>query len=186
MHIEGISAETQIEVLVTAKKEHRPPSTILLERLVQEHPELSDPVPPHVAHYHADAGYLGTLLILGANSDLQGDTNLRRLAATQEFFRAKFLDCIRSIQLRDPIALLYRNRIADIVQKCALTHRKFEVLVYHIFGESYSDIGTFLHISPNTVRTHVNAIHRKTGSRSLLDLLINYFGPGGIRIRRPR
>jgi DNA-binding CsgD family transcriptional regulator len=48
----------------------------------------------------------------------------------------------------------------------ALTEREVDVLRYLPTRLSTSDIATRLHISPNTVKTHLKHLYRKLGARS--------------------
>ncbi len=178
MHTAGIGTDTQISVAVQGK-DGRLPSAILLGKFFHQNSNSSDLAAPIVGHYHSKFGYLGTILIPRVSSIHQNDANLQVVNDRNEFFQERFVDCIKQVQFHDPYALLFRKRIVDIAQKCSLTYRECEVFAYHIFGKSYTQIGAYMDISSNTVRTHVNAIHRKTGTHGLAELFVKYFTPSG-------
>lgn len=52
-----------------------------------------------------------------------------------------------------------------------LTLRESEILPLLLGGASNEEIGERLHISPHTVKNHITAIYRKTGTESRFDLL---------------
>lgn len=177
MQTEGIGAESHIQILVVPEKENRIASTILLGRLFREHPIIADPVPPLVAHYYAESVYLGTILIPGSVSAAQKDAHLRVLTDQEEFFRESFGSVIQNAQHHKPYSLLFCNKLDDVARDCSLTPREHEVFVYHLFGEPHARIGELLNISTNTVHNHVSAIHRKTGSRNIGEIFVQYFTP---------
>jgi LuxR family maltose regulon positive regulatory protein len=51
-------------------------------------------------------------------------------------------------------------------RRCGLTRREHEAVSLKAEGFSYGEIAKQLSISPNTVKTHLNAAHRKTGTSS--------------------
>jgi len=59
----------------------------------------------------------------------------------------------------------------DTTRDFALTLRESEILPLLLDGASNDQIGDTLHISPHTVKNHVTAIYRKTGTENRFDLL---------------
>jgi len=64
--------------------------------------------------------------------------------------------------------------LSDLSAESALTGREEEVLKELLAGGSYKEIGGRLHISPETVKTHVSRIYRKTGVSSRQELKFKY------------
>lgn len=71
------------------------------------------------------------------------------------------------------------RRAAPVLTR--LTGREREVLRLVLAGQSSRDIAAQLQISPNTVSTHRQSVLRKTGARSLVQLLVSLDDLTGMR-----
>lgn len=63
------------------------------------------------------------------------------------------------------------KREPELYLNCAMTPREHEIYNFIIKGFSVKDIAKKLNISPDTVRTHKNAILAKNNVNSVLELL---------------
>jgi DNA-binding CsgD family transcriptional regulator len=71
-----------------------------------------------------------------------------------------------------PASTAHAVLLDDIAQTAALTPREFEVLQIWISGHNSAHIEEQLHISKNTVKTHLNHIYAKTGTANREELLV--------------
>lgn len=85
-------------------------------------------------------------------------------------------------QLRDksdPAAAIQNMEVQQMIQQAGLTKREKNILVLVAKGAQNQEIADTLHISVNTVKTHIYSIFRKTNSRNRVELVTwssNVFG----------
>ena len=60
---------------------------------------------------------------------------------------------------------------SDSCRQAGLTPREVEIALLIAQGSTYKEIASDLHISPNTVSSHVATIYRKTGTRSKVEMV---------------
>jgi len=77
-------------------------------------------------------------------------------------------------QLRDksdPAAAIQNMEVQQMVQQAGLTKREKNILLLVSKGAQNQEIADALHISVNTVKTHIYSIFRKTNSRNRVELV---------------
>lgn len=77
-------------------------------------------------------------------------------------------------QLRDksdPVAAIQTMEARQMVQQAGLTKREKNILLLVSKGAQNQEIADTLHISVNTVKTHIYSIFRKTNSRNRVELV---------------
>ena len=72
----------------------------------------------------------------------------------------------------------FRRAIAPGAESAALTARELEIVRLVALGRSGPEIADELHISHDTVRTHVRNAMTKTGARSRAQLVAKVIGDG--------
>lgn len=132
-----------------------------------------------------------TITELWTPSSLLGILMLWRSRDASEISRAT-IDALGGIaplltRLLEHHLLLYRGTTSSadsfdmalrrIVDDAQLSRQELRVLTLRLYGQSYKEIASSLHISISTVKQHLAAVYRKSGVHSQTELLARYLAP---------
>ena len=67
--------------------------------------------------------------------------------------------------------------VRKVAGNANLTPQESRVLLLAFMGHSYHEIGESLHVSINTVQTHIRSIYRKTGVSKLSEVFAKFLTP---------
>lgn len=158
-----------------------PPERLHADRLVEEvrrdrfpiesyHPPLS------FVYYYSNDAYLGTIVIWreGGRSPISTRTieAMRGLESVVIFLLS---GCVARYQSDRPVDSHFQEALLRIVREGGLSSQEKRIMILQLLGHSYREIADILAISIDTVGKHVNAIHRKTETRSFGELFAKYF-----------
>ena len=109
--------------------------------------------------WRPDASWLATfgLLVLGTAMLLFASFN-GKVRVVEEAFEA-------------PSQTPQERRALELAERCGLTPRETEVMLVWLAGHNAAYVEKTLHISRNTVKTHLNHVYAKTGAAGREDLL---------------
>ena len=98
-----------------------------------------------------------------------------------ERLRPFIVYAVTDFVVRSSLASSKGQEIEPMVRKVAgnanLTQQESKVLLLAFMGHSYHEIGESLHVSINTVQTHIRAIYRKTGVSKLSEVYAKFLTP---------
>lgn len=87
--------------------------------------------------------------------------------------------CITDFLVRTTLESGGGGQLENLIRKVAgasnLTAQESRVLLLGFLGRSYQEIADQLHVSVNTVQTHIRAIYRKTGVSKLGEIYAKFF-----------
>ncbi len=153
------------------------------EQLVKEMTSQGFPLtqyhkPITTDYYFHQNNYLGTIILWRKKTNAPISKEVSALMLRLEPFIVFLLsDGVARLQRAEPVANEFQKMFRAVSNEAGLTAREREVMILHLLGKPYEEIAEKLFISVDTVRKHVKAIHRKTGSRSYTELFGTYFGP---------
>ena len=141
--------------------------------------ELSNHHPPKFFHYFLDNGEpIATItLVREKKKSPVSDESLQLLSELEPFIKFLFASFLAMQQKAEPFTAVFRDAVYRIQQEAKFSEQEHNVLVLKLAGHSYKMIAAHMKVSLNTVRTHIKAIHRKTGTRSHTELFAKYFTP---------
>ena len=85
--------------------------------------------------------------------------------------------CVTSVVVTWTLARQPRAAAPRVQDRWGLSEREFEVAGQVALGLSNKDIASALHISPNTVKTHLRTVFEKAGVRSRFELISRMSAP---------
>lgn len=140
---------------------------------------LSEYHPPKFFHYFDQSGdSLGSLTLLRSKNKPPIDQQtLGALAALEPFMKFILASFIAMQNYGQPFTIAFRDAIFRMQEEAGFSEQEQKVVALKLAGYSYKMIAAYLDISLNTVRSHIKAIHRKTGTRSYTELFAKYFTP---------
>jgi len=98
---------------------------------------------------------------------------LEKIRKNERWFRRAVMDLALAELLKARTAGLLNNRISNSsgISVASLTKREKTIIEFISSGAQNKEIAAQLHISPNTVKTHIYSIFRKTSSRNRIELI---------------
>lgn len=146
--------------------------------------------PPHGVDFYFDSGrrersksdsidtYIASLLMFRAvNEAPMSSTTIDFIERIRPFLTFLFTFIIAKQQLGQPGAGSRSRAVQRIADEAGLTMREQRVLYLILNGSSYADIAELIHVSLNTVQTHVKSIYAKTKVNKMGELFAKYFAP---------
>jgi DNA-binding CsgD family transcriptional regulator len=166
---------------VTTQRLDRPPGELLLESLRRQAFPLDNYHPPLWFDYHVVNGeYLGTIILLrDRHAPVISERSRTLMRQLEPFLIFLLSDCIERRRRQGPDIRLFAEIVDSVSKAEGLRPREQEVMLHHLLGRNYEEIGRQLHISTSAVRKHVNAIHRKSGVKNVTELLARHITPLG-------
>lgn len=135
--------------------------------------------PPSVFDYFAERGaYIGSIIFWREKEQKPiSSGTLKTLRTLRPFLCFMLTDCIARRRQANPGTAVFTDTVDMIVQKENLTVRQRDVLMHQLLGKTYAQTGASLSIATNTVRSHVKAIHARTGTSTVVELFARHFSP---------
>lgn len=135
--------------------------------------------PPIVFEYMLGAhAYLGCVILLRERGNTPiGATTIAIMESIERFMVFLLSDVVARHNFTRPVDRAFHTALEQLGIDLDLTDREQEVLAAHLFGYPYRKIADQLHLSIDTVRKHVKAIHRKAGVSTYTELFAKYFTP---------
>ncbi len=79
---------------------------------------------------------------------------------------------------RTPTNIAFHKILDSMGSTSGLSNQECRVITLRLLGHSYQSIADSMHIARSTVHKHLNSIHRKTRTSSIVELFAKYFTPG--------
>jgi DNA-binding CsgD family transcriptional regulator len=135
--------------------------------------------PPYcIDYYDGDEVHLGSIVLWRdiGNPPLSEETKevMERL---RPFLTYIFSNYLLQVRLARPAGDMVSQAIYDMIRQTGLSAQEQKIIWLRIYGHSYKEIASILSISVTTVKKHLNTIHRKTGTRSLTEILAKDLAP---------
>lgn len=128
--------------------------------------------------YHYEGAYLGVMILWRErNHEPISQCTLSIVESLRPFLVFLFSDLAARHQSVQPFDRIFQTVFEDKVTHTALTFQERRVVTLQLLGCSYDEIAESLHISVNTVRSHIKAISEKTGGYGRTHILAKYFKP---------
>lgn len=136
-----------------------------------------DPVP--FDYFLGDGkAYLGTVFLWVAREGPPlSSATIDEFKHLERFIRFSLSDLVARHQSARPFDRAFNDALQYMIDDAQLSSQERRVVILQLFGHSYDEIAIRLHISIETVRKHVKAIYRKTGTPGNTGLFAKYFTP---------
>lgn len=109
------------------------------------------------------------------------ERTLQTIEQLRPFLIFLFSDSAARNQVHKPGEGAFMRTIEQLTASSSLTLQEERVFMMQLMGCSYDEIAETLKISLNTVRSHVKAIHGKTGAQGASQVIAKYFIPSATR-----
>jgi DNA-binding CsgD family transcriptional regulator len=135
--------------------------------------------PPKFFHYFLDNGdFIATITLLREKQKPPfSEESLRLVSDLEPFMKFAFASFLSMQKVEEPFTAVFRDAVYRMQKEAKFSDQELNVLILRLTGYSYKMIAAKMNISLNTARTHIKAIHRKTGTRSHTELFAKYFTP---------
>ena len=146
--------------------------------------------PPHGVDFYLESGrrersksdeddtYIGSLLLFRAIGEKpMSSTTIDFVERLRPFLSFLFAYIIAKQQLSQPGGDSMSKIVQRIGSDADLTLREQRVLSLVFNGSSYAEIAELLHLSPNTIQSHVKNIYSKTKVNKMGELFAKYLTP---------
>jgi DNA-binding CsgD family transcriptional regulator len=175
------NARSRRDSEVTTQRSNRPHGNLLLEKMRAGGFPFDDYHPPRFFDYHvANGSYLGTIVLWrDRHAPPISGCIYAMMSELEPFLIFLLSDCIERRRQQHHDLRLFSEIVDSVSKDEALTEREQEVLLHHLLGRNYEEIGRHLYIGINAVRKHVKAIHRKSGVKTFTELFARYLTPLG-------
>jgi transposase len=156
------------------------PSQRLYETLKQQNFPLHLYQAPEMFEYYLkQTAYIGTVFFWREkrNSPISSQT-IQIIKALEPFITFLFSDIVARHKYSDrTVDSVFNASLSTMAEEVNLSEREQQVVILQLFGHTYEQIAERLFVSIETVRKHVSAIYRKTGTHSYTELFAKYFTP---------
>lgn len=134
---------------------------------------------PHCFEYfYGERAYLGAVILWRERRRHPiSDETIGQLEAMRPFMIFLLSDLVARHSYSRPVDRAFHQALARLSTELKLSDREQEVLAVHLFGYPYQTIAEMIHISIDSVRKYVKAIHRKAGVATYTELFAKYFTP---------
>lgn len=129
--------------------------------------------------YDYEGAYLGVMILWREQSrEPISECTLSIVESLRPFLVFLFSDLAARHQAAQPFDTFFQTAFnLDKIGNTVLTFQERRVVTLQLLGCSYDEIAESLHISVNTVRSHIKAISEKTGWHGRAHILAKYFKP---------
>ena len=122
--------------------------------------------------------YIGSMLLLRKVTEAEmSQTTIDFVERLRPFLGYVISDFVARNSLDRPGAELFQDAVRRVANDIKLSSREHQVLFLEMQGHSYQEIADILHISLNTVQSHIRSVYKKTGVNKLPELFAKYFTP---------
>lgn len=162
---------------------HRSGPDAPADRLVAEARDQGVPVgdyhPPTVFTYAAgERTYLGAIVLWQLRtSPAISERSLEMLNELRPFITYRFVECIARMVRDERVERSVGSLAAAIGARAGLSDAQREILALVASGMSFGAIGARLGIAPATVRRHLEAIYRRTGTYDVAGIIRRFVAP---------
>lgn len=121
---------------------------------------------------------LGCILLWNKkkNRAIQVDT-IQLMKTIHPFIVFILTDTIARYHYANPTSKSFLDLTTSITIEAGVSAHERKIMYYRLYGFSYKEIAAKLNISQSTVKKQIQAVHRKTGTRSHAELFAKYFTP---------
>jgi DNA-binding CsgD family transcriptional regulator len=135
--------------------------------------------PPKYFHYFHESGqYMGSMIFFRfIEKPATSAKTFETMASLEPFIKYVYAAFLAMQNAAKPFGAAFRDAQSTMEHEAGFSTQERKVMTLKVCGYSYKQIASHLDISLNTVRSHIKAIHRKTGTRSYTELFAKYFVP---------
>ncbi len=134
--------------------------------------------PSSYEYYYGEHAYLGAIILWRERQRTRiSEATLQTLETMRPFMIFLLSDLVARHGFTRPVDRAFHQALARLSTELKLSDREQEVLAVHLFGYPYQTIAEMIHISIDSVRKYVKAIHRKAGVVTYTELFAKYFTP---------
>ncbi len=179
--------DTRPNFALSHNKEGEPAYEQIIVTHRNNNPQLDENFILHGFDYHYSNGtYIGSIVLWqGRHRRAISKHTMDLMRELEPFFVFALSDIITRYHYFQPAGTTFGKVVEQIVREAELTHKEHEVLVLHMYGLSYGEIGEKLGISIPAVKKRILQIHRKVNVRNHAELFARYFSALVPTPRRP-
>lgn len=176
-HVEGVKIPIAIDAIDEDHAER------LLNNFRRQGFPFDDYHPPvKLTYYYGETAYLAVIVLWRERRQRPiSRSTIEAIEQLKPFFIYLFTDFIVRFHYMEPARSASINTLDRIREDYGLTLQQHRVLALHIAGASPDIIAESMHITADTVRSHLKTVYRKTGVHSIHEFMAQHFvSPLGI------
>jgi DNA-binding CsgD family transcriptional regulator len=134
--------------------------------------------PPFMLQFTSNGQQLAWLIVWRRlDSSPLSESTRAALHLLTPFFTNALRDHMLRYRAANPAIGPFFDFLAQLGRDHHLTQQELRVLALRMYGQSYKEIASTLHLSTATVSQHLASVHRKAGVHSQTELFANFFAP---------
>jgi transposase len=167
------------QVAVGSYEKDSLPSDELLEGFRRQGLPLHIYHPPSIFnYYHAGVEYAGTIFLWREREKPAiSEQTLTMIGTMEPFMVYAITSHVAWYQNHKPTERQFHEYLQNLIGEANLTQSEQRVAMLQILGHPIKEIAEILSVSLVTVKKHIGAVHRKTATRSINELMAKYFTP---------